>query len=189
MRVIAGLYKGRTLTTVSDLSVRPATDRVKQTLFDVLSTRLDLDGASVLDLFAGSGALGIEALSRGAARVVFVENNRHAVEHIVQNARKVGCEDAIEVEITDSMDYLESAKETYDLIFADPPYEFEATGSIPNVIFGSSLLARHGYLLIEHARTLRFEDTAEYTTGPVKKFGRTLVTFFHHPSPSNGEKQ
>ena len=189
MRVIAGLYKGRTLTTVNDLSVRPATDRVKQTLFDVLSTRLDLEGASVLDLFAGSGSLGIEALSRGAARVVFVENNRHAVEHIVHNARKLGCEDAIDVDIADSIDFLESARKTYDLIFADPPYDFDATGSIPEIVFRASLLARHGYLLIEHTRNLHFEDTATYTTGPVKKFGRTLVTFFHHPSPSNGERQ
>ncbi|HXG01311.1 MAG TPA: RsmD family RNA methyltransferase, partial [Bacteroidota bacterium] len=93
MRVISGEYRGRILKSVNTLLVRPATDRVKQTIFDVLSTRLDLEGAIVLDLFAGSGSLGIEALSRGAAHATFVETNRDAARCIRQNLTALGCLD------------------------------------------------------------------------------------------------
>ncbi|MEK7250587.1 MAG: RsmD family RNA methyltransferase, partial [Bacteroidota bacterium] len=82
MRVISGIYKGRILKTVNDLSVRPVTDRVKQTLFDMLINRIEMDSATVLDLFAGSGGLGIEALSRGAAHVTFVESDSEAAHYI-----------------------------------------------------------------------------------------------------------
>ena len=78
MRVTTGKFKGRTLRTVQDLSVRPATDRVRQTIFNVLAHRMVLDGCRVLDLFAGSGSLGIEALSRGAAHATFVEEDGNA---------------------------------------------------------------------------------------------------------------
>ena len=87
MRIIAGLYKGRELQTVPDLSVRPATGRVRQTLFDMLTSRLSFDGLHVLDLFAGCGSLGFEALSRGAASVTFVESSPAALEFIEKNAR------------------------------------------------------------------------------------------------------
>ena len=85
MRVIAGKYKGRQLRTVADLSVRPATSRVKSSVFNILQNRVDWGESLVLDLFAGSGSLGIEALSRGARRVVFVENSKRAVEYLRQN--------------------------------------------------------------------------------------------------------
>ena len=78
MRITTGRFKGRTVQTVRDLSVRPAMDRARQTIFNIVSARMELDGISVLDLFAGSGSLGLEALSRGAGRAVFVEASREA---------------------------------------------------------------------------------------------------------------
>ena len=181
MRVIAGLYKGRVLKTVKDLSVRPATDRVKQTIFDMLTHRLVFDGANVLDLFAGSGSLGIEALSRGANRVTFVESNNDAGSFIEKNLETLGCEDSAEVIAMDAMQYLRRAREQYDLIFADPPYEYDETATIPSIVFQDKVLKRHGYLLIEHASGLQFDDTPLYHAGPSRKFGRTIVTFFVHP--------
>jgi len=183
MRVISGSYKGRILKTVKDLSVRPATDRVKQTIFDVLTHRMDLGGARVLDLFAGSGSLGVEALSRGAAHVTFVETNRDAVRFIERNLQMLGCMDQADVLREDAMWFIKGCKETYDVIFADPPYAFEETASIPEAVFGSRLLKRGGYLLIEHARQLVFTSTALYAVGPTKRFGRTVVTFFQDPQP------
>src|SRR5436309_7138243 len=181
MRVITGLYKGRILKTVTDLSVRPAADRVKQTLFDMLAHRIALDGVNVLDLFAGSGSLGIEALSRGAGHVTFVESNADAVEFIERNVVSLRCEEASEIILMDAMQFLRRSREHYDLVFADPPYVFEETASIPLVVFSHGILRKHGYLLIEHASKLEFSSTPLYHVGPSKKFGRTIVTFFQHP--------
>jgi 16S rRNA (guanine966-N2)-methyltransferase len=183
MRVIAGSYKGRVLKTVKDLSVRPATDRVKQTIFDMLTHRLSFDGARVLDLFAGSGSLGIEALSRGAHHVTFVESNNEAESFIEKNLETLGCEGSAEVIGMDAMQYPRRAREQYDLIFADPPYDYDETATIPSIVFQDKLLKRHGYLLIEHTSRLHFNDTPLYHSGLSKKFGRTIVTFFVHPQP------
>ena len=189
MRVITGLYKGRILKTVNDLRVRPATDRVKQTIFDMLSTRIELEGIEVLDLFAGSGGLGIEALSRGAGHVTFVESDREAAAFIEQNIESLGCEDRATIEEMDAMFFTSRIRSSFDLIFADPPYEFEQTAEIPNIVFAQNLLKPNGYLLIEHAPNLHFQSTALYHAGPEKKFGRTLVTFFQAPSGTNGAQQ
>jgi 16S rRNA (guanine966-N2)-methyltransferase len=178
MRVTGGEYRGRILRTVDDLSVRPATDRVRQTLFNMLVNRLDFDELTVLDLFAGSGSLGIEALSRGAAHAVFVEGDRRAVEHIERNISQLGCEDHTEVLNIDVMHYLRHSSEAFGLIFADPPYAFDATASLPGLVFSHSLVKPGGYLLIEHAQDLTFAESPLYHAGPIKKFGRTVVTFF-----------
>ncbi|MBP1648335.1 MAG: methyltransferase [Bacteroidetes bacterium] len=181
MRIITGLYRGRAIKTVDDLSVRPATERVRQTLFNMLANRVDFEGIAVLDLFAGSGSLGLEALSRGAGRVTFVEESEEAVGYIEENARALDCEDAVEILTMDAMSFLNARHGTYDLVFADPPYSFDKTGQIPGLLFGSGMIEPGGYLLIEHAKDLRFENTPLYVAGPEKKFGRTLVTFFHQP--------
>lgn len=181
MRIITGLYKGRVIKTVNDLSVRPATDRVKKTIFDMLSVRIDFDGIQVLDLFAGSGNLGIEALSRGAAKAAFVESGAEAMDFIEKNIRMLGCESATEFHQVDALSYIRSRKDKFDLIFADPPYKYEQTEQLPALIFESGLLKPHGYLLIEHSPYVHFESTILYKAGPEKKFGRTLVTFFQYP--------
>jgi len=178
MRVIAGRYKGRRLHTVRDLSVRPATDRVKQTIFDVLMTRLDLSGARVLDLFAGSGSLGIEALSRGASYALFLENNEDAAELIESNLALLGCTDRSAVFASDAMRMQLRGEPAFDLVFADPPYTFSSTAEIPAMIRKNGLLTTDGYLIIEHAPNLSFPEVEGFTVGPTKKFGRTLVTFF-----------
>ena len=180
MRVITGIYKGRTLKTVKDLSVRPATDRVKQTLFDMLANRVEWEGARVLDLFAGSGSLGIEALSRSAAHVTFVESDSDALDFIEKNLETLGCVEATEILSMDAMQFLRNTREHYDLIFADPPYEYKETTSIPTAVFTHNILKKHGYLLIEHAAKLAFSSTPLYQAEPSKKFGRTIVTFFQH---------
>jgi len=179
MRVITGRYKGRIIKTAKDLSVRPATDRVKQTLFNVLMNRLELHGARVLDLFAGSGSLGIEALSRGAEHVTFVDVSEGAINCIELNVRILDCEAQTEILEMDGMNYLARSKDSFDVIFADPPYNFQQTTEIPDLVFRQKLLKPHGYLLIEHATDVRFETTTLYQVALEKKFGRTMVTFFH----------
>lgn len=182
MRVISGIYKGRILKTVNNFTVRPATDRVKQTLFDMLTNRIEMDGITALDLFAGSGGLGIEALSRGAARATFVEGNTDAANFIETNVQMLGCEADTEIIETDALSYINRCKSSFDLIFADPPYKFPETPELPERIFKANLLNDNGYLLIEHTTDLKFESTDLYRAGPEKRFGRTVVTFFQHQS-------
>ena len=120
MRVIAGAYKGRPLKVPRGQSTRPTSDRVREALFSILG---DVEGLRVLDLFAGSGALGIEALSRGAAAAVFVEESRRAADAIRANLRTVGDPPA-EVRTEDVFAYLSRVADgpAFDLVFADPPY-------------------------------------------------------------------
>lgn len=182
MRVITGLYRGRTIKTVEGYSVRPATDRVRQTIFNMLANRMQWEGTGVLDLFAGSGSLGLEALSRGAASAVFVEERPEAAAAIERTIREFGCTSSALVVCADAMTFLEEDSGSYDLIFADPPYAFAKTANIPQILFSRGMIKPGGYLLVEHARPLSFASNALYTAGPVKRFGRTIVTFFQGAS-------
>jgi 16S rRNA (guanine(966)-N(2))-methyltransferase RsmD len=179
MRVITGRYKGRIIKTTEDLSVRPATDRVKQALFNVLINRMELHGTRVLDLFAGSGSLGIESLSRSAEHVTFVDISEKAIDCMEQNVRILGCESQVEILQMDGMNYLTRSNASFDIIFADPPYKFKQTREIPEIVFRRKLMKPRGYLVVEHATDVRFETTALYHVALEKKFGRTIVTFFY----------
>ena len=184
MRVTTGLYKGRVLRTVDDLSVRPATDRVRQTIFNVLAHRMLLDGCKVLDMFAGSGSLGIEALSHGAAHATFVESGNEAVTWLEANVEMLGCEEQASILQMDAKQFLGQARGPFDLIFVDPPYAYPGTPGLPDEVFSRGLLAADGFMLIEHAKDITFASTALYTVGPVKPFGRTVVTFFTRSAQS-----
>jgi 16S rRNA (guanine966-N2)-methyltransferase len=120
MRVIAGEAKGRRLVAPRTSATRPATDRLRESIFGTLGTRPE--GAAVLDLFAGSGALGIEALSRGAARATFVDRDPAAVGAIRRNLAATGFADRAVVARGDAAAFLRTADEVYDIVFADPPY-------------------------------------------------------------------
>lgn len=178
MRIIAGMYRGRTLAPVRETGVRPATDRVKGAIFNVLQNRLRIHGALVLDLFAGTGSLGFEALSRGAGRVVFVDSGSPLLETLEANAGRLGCEEACEMIIADALAYVQSEPGSFDLIFADPPYEYRDTPLIPGLIAKHQLLKNEGFLIIEHARRTSFEPAPPLEPVVRKEFGNTHVTFF-----------
>ena len=120
MRVITGTARGRKLAALEGLEVRPTTDMVKEAMFSIL--QFEVEGANVLDLFAGSGQLGIEALSRGAAGAVFVDQRRDAASLIRDNLKLTGLEDRARVVCGDAAAFLSSAGEKFGLIFIDPPY-------------------------------------------------------------------
>jgi 16S rRNA (guanine966-N2)-methyltransferase len=178
MRVIAGKHKGRRLRTVADLSVRPATSRVKGSIFNILQNRVDWSGVRVLDLFAGSGSLGIEALSRGAQQVVFVENSKRAAEFLRQNIALVDASAECEIVVSDVFDFLSRTRTAFDVVFADPPYEFEILNRLPSLVFQSGVVSPDGYLIIEHPQELAFETSPLWQEAVVRKYGRTVVTFF-----------
>jgi 16S rRNA (guanine966-N2)-methyltransferase len=132
VRIVAGQYRGRRLTTPAGLDTRPTSDRVRESLFNILG---DIEGLRVLDLFAGSGALGLEALSRGAASAVLVENERRAVEAIEANVDAIGTQDARVVR-GDALAWLRRAEGEFDLVFLDPPYSSarDVAGSLTQLL-------------------------------------------------------
>ena len=148
MRIIAGRAKGHQLKVPREVS-RPSTDRVRESVFGVLMERLP--EARVLDLFAGSGTLGLEALSRGAATCTFVEQNRHAVKTISDNLKKTRLEGGTVVNRTVE-DFLKNERQSYDLIFADPPYAdglSDPAGDLVLLEGWQDWLAPSGLLIVE----------------------------------------
>jgi len=178
MRITTGRFKGRTVQTVGDLSVRPATDRARQTIFNILSARIELEGISVLDLFAGSGSLGLEALSRGAGKTLFVESSREASRLLETTIERFGCADQAGVLTMDAQQFLAGNRERFDLVFADPPYSYPYTAGMPDDIIAGNHLAPGGILLIEHATGLEFPPSARWQLFTGRRFGRTTLSFF-----------
>ncbi len=120
MRVITGSAKGRALKTLEGISVRPTTERVKEAVFSII--QFELEGRRVLDLFAGSGQLGIEALSRGAAQATFIDMDRESIATVKDNLTKTKLAEQAQVIRIDSLAFLQSTNNIYDIAFLDPPY-------------------------------------------------------------------
>ena len=121
MRVITGLARGRKLKTLEGDSVRPTTDKVKESIFNII--QFEVEGRNVLDLFSGSGQLGIEALSRGANGCVFVDSSRASLKVTEENIKAAGFEKSARTVLSDSLSYLDRTRERFDLAFLDPPYK------------------------------------------------------------------
>ncbi|MBI3005782.1 MAG: 16S rRNA (guanine(966)-N(2))-methyltransferase RsmD [Ignavibacteriales bacterium] len=175
MRIIAGEYRGRILSSLSGLAVRPTTDRVRQTVFDILSTRMDFEGIRVLDLFSGSGSLGLEAVSRGAGTVTMVDNSRKSLAIAEKNARILGCASQCTFYQADVFWYLRNTRQEFDLVFADPPFKLDTIGEIPERTYESSVLKPGRYFVMEHGKS----STVGLNTGHFeimkKTFGQTMV--------------
>ena len=175
MRIIAGKFRGRQLRTVRDLSVRPTTDRAKQTIFDILSTRIDFEGIRVLDLFAGSGSLGLEALSRGAGSAVFVDSSRDVHELLSSNIRNFGCESQCTLYLSEVFRFLKTTNAKFDLVFADPPYKLERIGVLPRAIYEAGVSKDGTYVVMEHSRESPIDLPESMYEIIRKPFGQTTV--------------
>lgn len=178
MRIIAGRWRGRPLAAPSGLATRPTADRTRETLFSMLASRLgSFDELRVADLYAGSGALGLEALSRGAATALFVETDGQARKAIEQNAARLGA--TIELLAT-SAERL-PPRPAFDLILADPPYADGAGAKVVRAVAAADWLAPGGILAVETARgdaiePGTFELLAERDTG------RARLTLLRRPA-------
>lgn len=179
MRVIAGIYKNRLLHTPKGLETRPVMDRVKAYIFDVLGSRIE--GTRVCDLFAGSGAVGIEALSRGASGVDFVEKSFAALKTIHRNLELLSVTDHVQVIRCDVMRFVSRPHEPYDLVFCDPPYRFVRTAETVCTILSGGLMARDGMLVVEHAEDDAWKNgTQSLELWRRKAFGRTVISMFQN---------
>ncbi len=173
MRIITGKYKGRHLFTVSGDRVRPTTDFVKEVIFSVLDL---YDDDIVLDLYAGSGALGLEALSRGTMQAIFVDSSQKSVQTIWKNIEKLGCRDTTQVHKKKATAFLDDTEEQYDLILIDPPYRKGLVQKTVMRIFDRNLLKPSGRVMIEHAFDEPIEEAWHQYRTYEKKMGDTVVT-------------
>jgi len=161
MRIIAGRFKGRRLVAPDGSGVRPTSDSLRETLFNVLGQ--SADGWRVLDGFAGTGALGLEALSRGASHVTFIERDRRALDALMKNVRACGAEDACAIIRDDFERWRADEDETFDLVLLDPPYD--VTDLERTVVTGAALVAAGGRLVLEHSRRRASPEAA----GPLRR--------------------
>jgi 16S rRNA (guanine(966)-N(2))-methyltransferase RsmD len=190
MRVVAGVAKGRRLVAPRSTSIRPTTDRVKEAIFSMLESeafrRADegehtasFPFRRVLDLYAGSGALGIEALSRGAEHTDFVEVSPQARAAIAENLRRTGFTDAATIHATRSESAISTLRRAYDLILLDPPYGDEAATQALEKLGTSEILASHAIVILEHARSRAVPDQAgALYRARSRYYGSTAVSLF-----------
>lgn len=157
MRVITGVARGKRLATAEGLEVRPTPERVKEALFSAI--QFDIEGRSVLDLFAGSGQLGIEALSRGAAQAVFVDSSQSSVDFIHRNLQTTGLADRAKVIRGDYAAVLMGLTQTFDFAFLDPPY---ASGLLQKALYAvQPRMSEFGLIICEHPKEQTLPEDAE----------------------------
>lgn len=179
MRIIAGERRGAKLEAVPGLNTRPTADRVKEGLFNIIQMDIDSD-TIVLDAFAGTGALGLEALSRGAREAVFIEENPQALAVLRQNIAKCRYEDRARVISGDALSILPQLTGiAFDLIFVDPPYRKDLYEAVLFSVLKYHLLSEYGILVSEHSKSIPFswqeEDLNLYKT---RSYGETVLNFF-----------
>ncbi len=177
MRVIAGTAKGAKLNAPKGMQTRPTADRVKEGLFSAI--QFEIEGGSVLDLFAGSGQLAIEALSRGAKNAVLVDQDAEAVRVIRENLAKTGFSDRSRVLRTDYRQYLKSASDRFDLIFLDPPYAETDLENALKMISEIDILRENGIIICEKAKDGSLSESFPgLKADRIYRYGTTEIRLF-----------
>jgi 16S rRNA (guanine966-N2)-methyltransferase len=179
VRIIAGEWRGRTIEGPPGLATRPTADRVRETLFSMLASRLgSFEDLRVADLFAGSGALGLEALSRGAALATFVESDAKAAAIIRRNAEELGTADRVRILGRSALVLPRS--DPFDLILADPPYSAGSGTAVVRAVNDAGWLAPGGWMSIETSRA-EAVDPGEFLIEATRAVGRARLTLLRRP--------
>ncbi len=172
MRIIAGTAKGRRVNSVKNDHTRPTSDRVKEALFNILG--YPLNSFKVLDLFAGTGNLGLEALSRGAQKTVFVDLDHECYQVIKKNIADLGFKQKSVVLKKDCLQFIKDANEEFDIILMDPPYNISNINEYIYEIFNSKILSEEGVIVVEHDNSFK----SEIEPSDKRKYGQTYLSFY-----------
>ena len=177
MRIITGKLKGRPIPVPKSGLLRPTSDRAKEGIFSVISARTYFDNTRVLDLFAGSGNLGFEAISRGAESCLFVDREHQHTRHIEKLAKQFQVESQVQTITMDVETFLErSSHNSYDFIFADPPYDYHQMKEMAEIILTRKWLSDEGWFILEHDKHHDFSDHPACFS--CKSYGRTTASIF-----------
>ncbi|MGF7138403.1 16S rRNA (guanine(966)-N(2))-methyltransferase RsmD [Roseimarinus sediminis] len=174
MRIIGGKYKGRLFHPGKSFKARPTTDLAREGLFNILNNRIDFESIRVLDLFAGTGSIGFEFISRGCDDVTMVEVNFKHAQFIKSVLREL--DEVARIYRTDVFRMIDAEKTKFDLIFADPPYDHPRFDEIPEKILEKNLLSDDGILIVEHPKEFNFSKLPAYTE--TRKYGKVHFSFF-----------
>ena len=173
MRIISGIYGGRRLSPPKNITARPTTDFAKESLFNLRNNRMDPEGIDMLDLFAGTGGIGIECVSRGAREVTAVEIAHVQQNWIISCCKQLGIKN-LSVIRGDVFKFLSACRTRYDLIFADPPYALDRIEELPDLTLG--LLKKDGWLVIEHGKDTDFTSHPNHIE--TRSYGSVHFSFF-----------
>jgi 16S rRNA (guanine966-N2)-methyltransferase len=180
MRIISGEYKGRFIKVPDSKLIRPTTDRVRETLFNLINNRFDFTNAKVLDFYAGSGSLGLECLSRGASEIHFVEKNFVIYKNLEENIKSLEAEEKCKVFKLDAVKFTETFKNNrYDLILADPPFFKDDIYKVAENVLNINMLNDEDSLfIIERSIQTRIKDVEHFRMEPFKVIGDTCLYQF-----------
>jgi 16S rRNA (guanine(966)-N(2))-methyltransferase RsmD len=177
MRIINGKYRGKSIIAPKILPVRPTTDFAKEGLFNVLSNQFDIEEIEILDLFSGTGNIAIEFASRGAKKVLCIDQNYHCVSFIKKMKRELAI-NQLSVFKNDTFKYLKQYKQSFDIIFADPPYEMKDMDKIAELVFENNLLNENGWLIIEHDKHTDLTEVSHFSKQ--RKYGNVNFSIFEN---------
>jgi 16S rRNA (guanine966-N2)-methyltransferase len=182
LRIISGTHRGKRLQPFPGKKIRPTGDRLREAIFNILSNRVHL--AVVLDIFAGTGALGIEALSRGAYTATFIEKDKAAVSILRENIRSCSLEEkthVIQWDALKNLNCIQSITPRFNLVFMDPPYQKDMLGPTLQHIHHSRALENKAFLIVEHSRFDAIPHTVDaFHLKDERKYGKTLVSFLEY---------
>lgn len=175
MRIISGKYGGRRLSPPKNITARPTTDFAKESLFNLLQNRMDFEGVDMLDLFAGTGGIGLEFISRGAREVMAVELAHTQQNFIIQTCRQLGIHNLTVVR-GDVFKYLNACHIQFDFIYADPPYALDELPTLPDFVLEKQILKPGGWFVLEHGKDNDFSLHPRHVE--TRKYGSVHFSFF-----------
>lgn len=176
MRIVSGSFKGKRIVAPGKLPVRPTTDFAKESLFNILNNHYHFRGLRVLDLFSGTGNIAYEFASRGAESILCIDAHMECIKFINKTSKEL--EMPIETIKSDVKKFLSKASGSYDIIFADPPYDFsqEDLNTIPSQVFEQKLLKPGGCLIVEHSKKISLADVPDFSEE--RNYGNATFSFF-----------
>lgn len=175
MRVITGSARGKRLATLEGNAVRPTSQRVKEAVFSVI--QFDIEGRRFLDLFAGSGSMGIEALSRGAKSAFFIDNSQQSLNTVKQNVEFCGLSDSAVIKKSDYADFLSTTAETFDIAFLDPPYKLGVLKDA--LVKTSAVMSDYGIIICEHPEDVRLPETVNgFSLNKKYRYGKIYISLY-----------
>lgn len=175
MRIVGGQYKGRLFNPGKSFKARPTTDMAKESLFNILQNQIDFEGIKVLDLFSGTGSISFEFASRGCTDITSIELNFQHHRFIKEVIEKLG-EKSIKAIKANAFHYCEKTDLTFDLVFADPPYDHKQFADVPKLVLSGNLLKPGGLFILEHSKNYDFSTFPEFIE--IRNYGSVHFSFF-----------